>query len=202
MPTLEPDHNRRITVSSGAACLGLISFLLLLAGFFPESVWDAAAYRRGELSAAPWRLVSAHWVHLGAVHAGLNAAALALLAALVGRCLSTRAWLGLWLFASLAISVVFAAGMPTLERYVGASGVLHAIATAGGIALFSRQRLESVLLLCGITAKLVWEQLEGPSAATAKLIGGNIVAEAHLIGAIAGLVYGLTFELFRARDKI
>ncbi|MEL6367716.1 MAG: rhombosortase [Pseudomonadota bacterium] len=202
MPTLEPDHNWRIPVYPGTACLAVISLLILLGGFLPESFWDAAAYQRGELPAAPWRAISAHWVHLGAVHAGLNAAALALLAALVGRCLSARAWLGLWLVASLAISLVLMAGMPSLERYVGASGVLHAIATGGGIALFSRQRLESVLLLGGVGAKLAWEQLEGPSAATAELIGGNIIAEAHLIGAISGLVYGLALERLRARDEL
>ncbi|MEM6819660.1 MAG: rhombosortase [Pseudomonadota bacterium] len=202
MPTAEPDHNPRLLIAPGTACLCAISVLILLGGLLPEAFWDIGAYRRSEVPAAPWRGLTAHWVHLGAMHAGLNAIALAMLAALVGRHLSARAWLGLWLFASVVISVALWTGMPSLERYVGASGVLHGIATAGGIALFSHQRLESSLLLGGIAAKLVWEQLVGPSTATAGLIGGNIITEAHLVGAVAGLLYGLVAVRLRARRKL
>ena len=55
-----------------------------------------------------------------------------------------------------------------------------------------------VLLL--ITAKLVWENTFGKTG-TAQLIGSPVLTEAHLIGAIGGVLCGLSYLVFRRIER-
>ena len=50
------------------------------------------------------------------------------------------------------------------------------------------------ILLGGVTLKLVWEQ-SGFGAVSADLIGGNIVVDPHLYGAVSGRLVGLLIWL-------
>src|SRR4051812_11228217 len=78
----------------GVALLIVLALVwLALAGGAP---WSAALrYERGALAAGQWwRLVSAHWVHLGVRHLLLDSAGLVLLWALYAR--ELRAWQWLW----------------------------------------------------------------------------------------------------------
>jgi membrane associated rhomboid family serine protease len=43
------------------------------------------------------------------------------------------------------------------------------------------------LLVCG---KLLWEQAVGPLPGSAEVAGGKVIVDAHLYGAIGGLVLG------------
>ena len=48
-----------------------------------------------------------------------------------------------------------------------------------------------------VVAKLAHEQWAGGETATAQLIDGNVIVDAHLYGAIAGLAWGLLRHVLR-----
>ncbi|MEL7025231.1 MAG: rhombosortase [Pseudomonadota bacterium] len=202
MTAPDPVHTLRPRPRSGLWVLGILAFIIAVSAFLPSHVADVFAYFRSKLPVEAWRLVSAHLVHLNWQHALMNALALALLAALVGRCLTARQWAWFWFTASVFVSVGLWIVLPDLERYVGASGVLHGVAALGGIAMFREHRLESVLLLGGLIVKIGWEVQFGATAATAELIGGNVIEQAHWFGAVYGALVGGIFWAFRRGSQL
>jgi rhomboid family GlyGly-CTERM serine protease len=173
------------------ACLALA--LLELGG---EPVRALLSYDRGGLARGEWwRLLSAHFVHLDAEHAFLNGLGVILMWALFARDYSAWRWAAIYLCASLAISAGLWWLNPQLEWYVGASGALHGVMTAGTLAHLRRRDLDGWILAAFIVAKLSYEQFAGsmPFAGAS-----NTVVDAHLYGAIGGL--GLAFFL-RSRPQ-
>jgi len=71
---------------------------------------------------------------------------------------------------------------------VGASGALHGVMTAGTLAHLRRRDLDGWILAVFIVAKLSYEQIAGSMPFAGAL---NTVVDAHLYGAIGGLVLAL-----------
>lgn len=191
-----------ISISSGTLLLLAIGIALVVLATLSAAGIEMLAYRRSAGFAQPWRWLSAHFVHLGWRHTLMNTAALALLAALVGRLASPRYWCLVYIVGALVISFSLWMLEPGLERYVGASGVLHGIAAAGGVLLFTNQKLEGLLLSGGVAAKIIWELLAGANSTTAAWIGGNIIVEAHATGALFGFASGFGLVWLRRRRKL
>lgn len=191
-----------VPISSGTLLLLALATALVALATLSAAGTEMLAYRRSTGFGQPWRWLSAHFVHLGWRHTLMNAAALGLLAALVGRLASPRYWGAIYIVGSLVISLALWLFEPGLERYVGASGVLHAIAAAGGVLLFTSQKLEGLLLSGGVAAKIIWELLAGANSATASWIGGNIIFEAHVAGALFGFASGFGLVWLRRRRKL
>lgn len=145
-----------------------------------------------------WRLLSGHLVHLGPVHLGLNLAGLALVWALFGPRLSHAAWGLVLLLSALGCGLGLYWFSPGLIWYVGLSGVLHGLFVAGALAEWRVDPRSSAVLLAVLAAKLLWEQLAGGTPGTARMIGGAVVVDAHLYGAISGLLAFAVLSLFRA----
>ncbi len=164
----------------------VVSGLTLLAG---ESARLALRYERAGIEALElYRLLSGHLVHLGAGHFLLNAAGLLLVAFLVGAGLSAAAW---WLVLGASIATIDLAFWflnPTLIWYVGLSGVLHGMLVAGALVLFKQRPLESGVIVGLVVAKLAYEQLLGPLPGSETTSGGLVVIDAHLYGAIGGVL--------------
>jgi membrane associated rhomboid family serine protease len=55
------------------------------------------------------------------------------------------------------------------------------------------------LLLIGVAIKLGYEQLGGDTQAIAELIGASVAVDAHLYGAVSGLILGLVFIVLSAQ---
>jgi rhomboid family GlyGly-CTERM serine protease len=164
-----------------ACCAALL--LPVLGG---EALRDALEYDRAAIAQGQWwRLVSAHFVHLDAEHAALNTLGLVLMWALFARDYSPLRWAAIYLTAALAISAGLWWLDPQIGWYVGASGALHGVMTAGTLAHLRRRDLDGWILAVFIVAKLCYEQYAGsmPFAGTA-----NTVVDAHLYGAVGGLV--------------
>jgi rhomboid family GlyGly-CTERM serine protease len=169
----------------GWALLGTCAFLALveLGG---EPLRNALSYQREAIAAGQWwRVLSAHVVHLDANHAVLNGLGLVLMWALFARDYSPLRWLAIYWVSALAISLGLYVFDPQIEWYVGASGALHGVMTAGTLAHLRRRDLDGWILAIFIVAKLSYEQFAGqmPFAGAA-----NTVVDAHLYGAIGGLV--------------
>ena len=141
---------------------------------------------QGEL----WRLLSGHFVHLNWSHFALNMAGLFMVWLFFRRYLSQAHWmLAIVLIALLCSAGLYADGQ--LTSYVGFSGVLHGLFILG--ALYERKRypLSGMVLLVLLLGKLIWEQWHGALPGSETLSGGRVAVNAHLYGALAGLLYFL-----------
>lgn len=170
--------------------------VLLLPEWGGEAARVALRYERIALAAGEWwRLLSAHVVHLDLEHAVLNALGLVLMWALFARDYSPLRWLSIFVVSGLTISVGLWFLNPEVEWYVGASGALHGVMSAGTLAHLRRRDLDSWILAAFIVLKLGYEQFAGamPFAESA-----STIKDAHLYGAIGGFVLAL---FLRSRPK-
>jgi rhomboid family GlyGly-CTERM serine protease len=172
----------------GLALVAVLA-LFLLPEWEGEAARDALSYQRAALVAGQWwRVLSAHFVHLDLTHAALNAMGLVLMWALFARDYPPGRWLAIYLGSCLAVSAGLWFWSPEIEWYVGASGALHGVMTAGTLAHLRRRDLDGWILAVFIIAKLAYEQ----SAGAMPFAGSpNTVVDAHLYGAIGGVVFAL-----------
>ena len=174
----------------------LAALALLLAPEFVEGARDALSYQRTGIGQGEyWRLLTGHFVHLDLEHAVLNGLGLVLMWALFARDYPPARWLAIYLGAALAVSAGLWAFNPEIGWYVGASGALHGVMTAGTLAHLRRGDLDGWILAVFIVLKLAYEQFSGalPFAGSP-----DTVVDAHLYGAIGGVVLAL---LLRPRLK-
>ena len=179
----------------GWALLGVCALLgiIELAGEPLRAAWS---YQRTAIGAGEWwRVITAHFVHLDANHALLNTLGLVLMWALFARDYSPLRWLAIYLVSSLAISFGLYVFDPQVEWYVGASGALHGVMTAGTLAHLRRRDLDGWILAAFILAKLSYEQIAGSMPFAGSAI---TLVDAHLYGAIGGLALAL---LLRSRAE-
>ena len=78
---------------------------------------------------------------------------------------------------------------PQLEHYVGLSGVLHGLSVVIGIWLWSEHAISGPVLLLLLLTKIILEQ-SGllDTRSTESLIGMRVATEAHLWGAVSGVI--------------
>lgn len=189
------------SLASGRAWLLPVAIVLLCAGLLVvgSAVDPWFAYRRDAIVSQHqlWRLVTAHFLHLNLAHFAMNASALLLIWALLREALS----MAQWLYATLAIAAGTGLGLlviaPSIDSYVGLSGVLHGLVVAGALGQFARRRVESALLLAGVAIKVGYELIAGPSALSEAWIGGRVIYEAHALGALCGIVPGVLVTVRR-----
>lgn len=135
-----------------------------------------------------WRLFSGHFVHLGWRHYLMNSVGLLLVYGLYGCFL--RPVIMLWWTTSSALGV--ASGLiffsPEVQWYVGLSGVLHGLVVAGAVSDIRDGHRSALYVLMLVAVKLLWEQLGGPLPGSETTAGGAVVVDAHLYGALGGLM--------------
>jgi rhomboid family GlyGly-CTERM serine protease len=187
---------------SGAAwrvpvALLLVAAALMLGGDAAREwlAFERDSIRDGEV----WRLVTGHLVHLGWPHFALNAAGLGLVWTLVGGAYKPAGWVLIILTSIAAISFGLWQFNPELQWYVGLSGALHGVLAAGLVMSCRRPRIETTILGLLLLCKLAWEQFSGPLPGSESSSGGPVVVDAHLYGAIAGILAGLLTWLIRVR---
>ena len=180
----------------GLALLGACALLALLAAG-GDSVRNALSYDRAALAAGEWwRALTAHFVHLDVSHAALNGMGLVLMWALFARDYSPLRWLAIYLFSSLCISAGLWLWDPGVTDYVGASGALHGVMTAGTLAHLRRRDLDGWILAAFIVVKLAYEQFAGALPFSSS---GNTIVDAHLYGAVGGIALALFLRSRPAR---
>ena len=180
----------RITPS--ARGLAVLAALVLILAFWGESGRVAFQYDRSGLESYEiWRLIGGHLVHLGWNHTLMNLSAFALIVWLFGPVFGLTGWL----IIALASGLIIDAGLwwlsPDIQWYVGLSGVLHGLVAAAGIVLAVRRELAGYLVLAVLWVKIVWEQVDGSLPMTEFFSGGSVVVNAHLYGAVGGLLAGI-----------
>ena len=178
----------------GLALLAGLALLVALAcGGEPWT--EALRYERGAILRGEWwRLITGHWVHLGARHLIPDAIGLVLLWALYARELRPAAWLLVAACATAAIDAGLWWGAPGVQWYVGISGLLHGAWAAGAAALAVRGQRAGWVMLAILALKLLLEQRAGASLFVA---GYPVVTVAHLYGVAGGLLAVAALALTR-----
>jgi rhomboid family GlyGly-CTERM serine protease len=169
--------------------LALVAVVLQAGG---AGVRETLAYQRAGIDAGQlWRLVTGHLVHLGWSHLAYNLAGLVLIGWLVGRAFDAWRWAGIVAASIIVINIGFRILNPALEWYVGMSGVLHGVLAGGVLAGVLARDREAFVLAVIIAGKLAWEQWAGPIPGSESASGGPVVVDAHLYGAVGGLLSAL-----------
>jgi rhomboid family GlyGly-CTERM serine protease len=162
-------------------------------------------YRRALAFSEPWRLLTAHFVHLSFLHAALNGVALVLLGHLFADRLRPRDLTAILGIAPILLSLAFWLVLPELQWYRGLSGVLHAIYFAGCVAWIGqapgRARWLPIAALVGGATKVLIEQPWDASFPVHEVLRVAVVPQAHLIGAIVGTMAGLALRLRRKQQE-
>lgn len=169
--------------------LALFSTLLMLVSANDLLEFNRNLVEQNEI----WRIITGQFVHANWTHLLLNIVGIGFIWILHAehRTPAQYAWhtlflglwtgLGIWLFC------------PSINIYTGLSGLLHGVIVWGAMKDIKVGMRSGILLFIGIWGKLAWEQWTGPSADVGALIQSRVAIEAHLIGAIGGLVLGLEF---------
>jgi len=176
-----------------------IAFVVTFIGLFGSDMTLWLRFDRNAiLSGEVWRIFTGHLAHMGWSHLFMNVLGLALVWGLFDRHLPTKRWLHTFLFSAFGTSLFLLVIDYQLRWYVGLSGVLHGMFIVGCLYDMRSGRWDSKLLLALIIIKLLWEQLMGPLPGTEATAGGNVVVDAHLFGALSGLI---TYFIFRRVDN-
>ena len=165
-------------------------------------------WKPGLWQTQPWRLWTAALVHWSGAHLLLNLLGCAALiawghAAALGR-RHTLAWLVAWPLTTLLLAT-----SPSLLRYGGLSGLLHAGVAIGAWALFwhcqGQRRMVGALVLAGLALKLLLEEpllaqwlglgLNVPALPLTGAPGFAVASYAHFTGTVAGLFCAAVLDL-------
>ncbi|MBT2968460.1 MAG: rhombosortase [gamma proteobacterium symbiont of Ctena orbiculata] len=171
-----------------------LSLASLLFALLPGSFSTALQYHRIGLADGDWwRILTAHLTHLGWGHLSMNLCGLWLIWYLFPaiqpalRCLILLLFLmlgtalGLWLFS------------PEVIWYRGLSGILHGLLVWALLEQLRKAQVISLIILPLVILKLIWEQWQGPLAGSESLAAGSVIVDAHLYGAVSGVIlWGIT----------
>jgi rhomboid family GlyGly-CTERM serine protease len=170
-----------------------ISIVMMMMGEFGKEAlrYDRVWIGQGEA----WRFVSGHFAHLGWSHLALNSAGLLLVWFLIGGAYALRTWLLIVGVTLATMDLGFWFLNPELYWYVGMSGLLHGLLAAGVVTRLRNIDAETVILLLLLIAKISWEQFSGPVPGSESTSGGPVVVDAHLYGALGGILGALLVRI-------
>ena len=146
-------------------------------------------YERAEFTSNLWQSVTHALVHLNTQHLVINCLALFCIYLLFPEGFKSTKWI----IALLVSAIVSSAGLylfsPAIDWCVGLSGALH------GLMVYVMLRARAnVLWMLALAGKIILEQTTlseqfDVANLTANLIQHNVVVDAHLWGAIGGLLF-------------
>lgn len=175
--------------------LGLAALLVALqaSGWHGGLEYRRAAVLQGQL----WRLLTGNLVHLGWAHLLRDVVGLMLIWKLFAGWLAERTWLWVLAASAVAVGVGLLAFSPGVAWYVGISGALFGLFSAGALSVGRKQPVYAGSLLLGMTAVIAWTLHAGALPGETAGLGGAVVPQAHLYGAIGGAVAFLLCDALR-----
>ncbi|CCQ12042.1 putative rhomboid family protein [Pseudoalteromonas luteoviolacea B = ATCC 29581] len=142
-----------------------------------------------------WLIFSGQFTHANIPHLALNSLGIVFIWLLHGEyCSSLRYSLNIVCMALLTGLAIYGLA-PDIAIYTGLSGVLHGVILWGALKDIQLCRKDGVLLFIGILVKLGYEQFAGPSESMSNLIESTVAIDAHLYGALSGLLIFLILDL-------
>lgn len=132
-----------------------------------------------------WQLVSAQWVHLSGLHAGVNLLGLLVLLVAFHGLVPWRLQLMAFIGGQVGVAAVLALDV-NCAYYAGASGALHGLLAGCALSLILQSRKLGWAVLTGLALKLVWQHATGDAGAP-NWLGFATYYPAHEAGAVGGL---------------
>lgn len=167
------------------------TLLTLFLQFNPSAdlfYWSRDAILNGEI----WRLISGHFIHTNLWHLAMNLLALYLICWIFRRYIRIKQLTYLLIYLALSISLLLFTTQ--LDTYVGLSGVLHGLFGYFCLCEITAGRRSTWILLFGLIAKIIHEQIQGPNHLTQDLIQAPVAIQAHLFGAVVAFIgFGIVF---------
>jgi len=201
LPTITK-HSIILIIIALAATLAFVLEQLLGNSFSQLWVYQRSLITQGEV----WRLFSGHLLHTNSYHLLFNLAALMLLWLLHSKFYTQVNFSLLFVFSALITSAGIYYFNPELMQYVGLSGVLHGFFVFGAIMDIRARDKTGYLLFLGLWIKVGHEQWYGASTAVSELIEASVAIDAHLWGAISGLIFSfiylITLKYLTANTRI
>jgi len=178
--------------------------LMAVLQVLPEEWRALLRFDRDALAAGEfWRIMTANFIHLGWRHLFLNVAGFLM----IGWLFADEAPAWTWFFVLIACCAASSLGLyaltPDAHWVVGMSGALHGLFVFGAVSWIRHGYRVGWGLLLGVAGKLFWEQTMGAMPLSEGIVGGPVVTEAHLWGAIGGLIAGLVYDIWcRLRTRL
>lgn len=170
----------------------VVSFSLQAMGYVESCRFNRDLVAQGDY----WLLISGHIVHLNWSHWMLNMAGLAIVAFFFSAHASFLQWLLVILVSMLVIDIGVWWWLTDIRTYVGLSGVLHGLFLYGALREIRYYPLSGYVLLTVLVAKLTWEFFIGAMPGSEEMAGGRVLTEAHLLGAVGGVLVWAGLSLF------
>ena len=126
----------------------------------------------------------------------MNAGGLALCAAFAAGTRSWRAWATAIVVLALGVGILLVAASPQATNYAGLSGVLYGLFIWVLAPRAWRGDRVALIVLVAVLARIGWQMFHPPSEAQRALIGGDVMVEAHLYGALCALALCLWQEVW------
>lgn len=168
----------------------MVALLSLSAFIFNNTSSDFLVYQQNLITQGElWRILTGHFFHTNGYHLLLNLAALILLWALHGQYYTVKNYTLLFLTSAIVCSLGLYFFSPSIIQYVGLSGVLHGVFVWGALMDIKHNEKTGYLLFIGAWLKIAHEQFYGASSDVSSLIEANVAIDAHLWGAIGGLLF-------------
>jgi len=176
--------------------LFLVSFILQVADWVDAWRFDRTLVEQGHV----WLLFSGHIAHLNWSHWLLNMAGLAIVAFFFSNHASFKQWFAVLIVSACAINIVLWWWMVEISSYVGLSGVLHGLFIYGALREVRFYPVSGYVLVAVLLAKLTWEFFNGALPGSEDMAGGRVLTEAHLLGAVGGVIVWL-FEYINTQFR-
>ena len=171
-----------------------VAILMAVLQVLPDNWHATLRYDRDALAAGEtWRIITANFIHLGLNHLFLNMAGFLMIGWLFADEAPAPVWLMVLLICGAASSLGLYWLTPDAYWVVGMSGALHGLFVFGALGWIAHGYRMGWWLLLVLFGKLLWEQTMGAVPLSESVVGGPVVTDAHLWGAIGGLCTGLLY---------
>jgi len=171
--------------------LGTILLIILQA--LGEASIELLQYKNSLVQTGEWwRLLSGNFIHSGWPHLMMNLGALWILVFIFQESVKP-----VILLACLPLGLGISLGMllinPDVTSYVGLSGMLHGFMVIGALVMFRSRPVFASVLFAAVSIKLLWEQFFANAHVLEATIGGKVLYDGHLYGAIVGVIIAASF---------
>jgi rhomboid family GlyGly-CTERM serine protease len=174
-----------------------VAIISVIAYLFDNTLADFFVYHRQLISQGEfWRIFTGHFFHTNGYHLLLNIAALILLWALHGQFYTLKNYSFLFITSAVVCSAGLYFLSPDIRQYVGLSGVLHGVFVFGAMMDIRQQDKTGYLLFLGVWLKIAHEQFYGASKDVSTLIDASVAIDAHLWGAVGGLLFSAIYLFY------
>ncbi|MCW8994351.1 MAG: rhombosortase [Psychromonas sp.] len=167
----------------------------------PQTSQLLAYYHTGIAQFELWRLITATFCHSNFNHLLMNLFGLVITLALFIDTFKLIKIFPIVIFNSIFISCTLFFFEPQVIWYVGLSGVLHGLFSYGVCADIANKDRWGYLLGSGFIIKIIYEQIYGAAQSTIDLINAPVLVNAHLYGALAGIVFFAIKLAYKKRKR-